>query len=215
MLVAFSIKDDAKKGKSLSLREMHVGELFKNYYYMAYLVFAIALNIPLNCSYTFMPYLIKSVGADPSLYGILTGYKALMEIPMLILMVHLRKRFRMPHIIVAAGIFYVLEMTLYSFAGNFAHLFFIITFQGIGGGLFIGEGYGTDAQRRHEFRRRDCRKSLGRRADRHGRRKGLLFHSRLHDLRSCCPLPSQLPSGPADSQTAPSQCRPPSPRPAL
>ena len=29
----------------------------------------------------------------------------------------------MPHIIVAAGIFYVLEMTLYSFAGNFAHLF--------------------------------------------------------------------------------------------
>ena len=140
MLVAFSIKDDAKKGKSLSLREMHVGELFKNYYYMAYLVFAIALNIPLNCSYTFMPYLIKSVGADPSLYGILTGYKALMEIPMLILMVHLRKRFRMPHIIVAAGIFYVLEMTLYSFAGNFAHLFFIITFQGIGGGLFIGVG---------------------------------------------------------------------------
>lgn len=46
----------------------------------------------------------------------------------------------MPHIIVAAGIFYVLEMTLYSFAGNFAHLFFIITFQGIGGGLFIGVG---------------------------------------------------------------------------
>ena len=137
-LVAFFIKDDAQKGKSLPLRELHLGELFKNYYYMAYLIFAVALNIPLNCSYTFMPYLIKAVGADPSLYGVLTGYKALMEIPMLILMVRMRKRFRMPSIIVAAGIFYVLEMTLYSAAGNFTQLFLIETFQGIGGGLFIG-----------------------------------------------------------------------------
>lgn len=137
-LVAFFIKDDAKKGKSLSMKEMKVGELFKNYYYVAYLIFAIALNIPLNTSFTFMPYLIDSVGADPSLYGLMTGYKALIEIPMLILMVRLRKRFRMPNIIIAAGVFYVLEMTLYSLAGNFTQLFLIETFQGIGGGLFIG-----------------------------------------------------------------------------
>ncbi len=138
-LVAFSIKNDAQtKGKTLSFREMHIGELFHNYYYVFYLIFAVALNIPLNCSFTFMPYLIESVGADSSLYGIMTGYKALMEIPMLIIMVRLRKKFRMPAIIVAAGICYSAEMMLYSLAGSFTHLMIFVTLQGIGGGLFIG-----------------------------------------------------------------------------
>ncbi|MFQ7747414.1 MAG: MFS transporter, partial [Eubacteriales bacterium] len=144
------------------------------------------------------------------------------------LMVHLMKRYRMSHNIVAAGIFYVLEMTLYSFAGNFAHLFFIITFQGIGGGLFIGVGTNYVYSLAPDHLKATAQTLNGAMNSVAGivgnllggvliaiRRKGLLFHSRLHDLRSCCPLPSQLPSGPADSQTAPSQCRPPSPRPAL
>lgn len=138
--VAVSIKDDAQKGRSIPLRELHIGQLLKNSYYICYLIFCIALNMPLNTTGTFMPYLIKEIGADSTLVGLLSGYKAIIEVPMLFLMIRFRKRFRMPAIIVAAGVFHISELLLYSTATSFYHILLVGTLQGLAQGLFIGIG---------------------------------------------------------------------------
>ena len=95
VLVSISIKDKGKttvRKSSLPFRELRVGRLFKNYYYVTFLIYAIVLNIPMQTGHVFLPYLISHVGGDTARLGLITGYKALLEIPMLFLLKPLRKR---------------------------------------------------------------------------------------------------------------------------
>ena len=142
VLVSISIKDSGStvtRKKSLSFRELRIGRLFKNYYYVTYLIYAIVLNIPMNTGHTFLPYLVEHVGGDTAMIGIITGYKAILEIPMLFIIGPLRKK-KVPFyaMLLGAACFYTAEMLLYSTAVNFTQLVIISTCYGLGGGLSIG-----------------------------------------------------------------------------
>ncbi|MDR1502627.1 MAG: MFS transporter, partial [Prevotella sp.] len=142
IIIIWRMKDadsySSEEHKKVSLKEMKLGGLFKNYYYVTYLVFAIIMLMPTNTSMVFLPYLVDNVGGDTVQLGLVSGYRALLEIPMLLLMKPLRKRYSLPVAIVLGCVFYCIENLLFSRANSFKEILFIMTFQGLGDGLIIG-----------------------------------------------------------------------------
>jgi PPP family 3-phenylpropionic acid transporter len=124
--------------KALTFRQMGFGRLFKNYYFITFMLFALFIYLPNTTSNAFMPYLMESVGGESARYGLITGLKALLEVPSLFLMRTLRKYFPLPVMLAGAAVFYSIEALLYANASSMTHIVFIQIFQGLGGGLLIG-----------------------------------------------------------------------------
>jgi PPP family 3-phenylpropionic acid transporter len=124
--------------KALTFRQMGFGRLFKNYYFLTFLLFALFVYLPNTTSNAFMPYLMESVGGESARYGMITGLKALLEVPSLLLMRSLRKKFPLPAMLACAAALYGIEALLYANASSMTHIVFIQVFQGLGGGLLIG-----------------------------------------------------------------------------
>ena len=144
LLLIILIKDssDKKNGvkRSLTFKEMNISQLFKNYYLGTYILFSIFLRIPFQASMIFMPFLIYDIGGDISQLGLIMGIRALLEIPMMVLLKPLRQRFPLYILIMAATIFFMVECILYSIATSFGMLLAISMLQGIGNGLLIPAG---------------------------------------------------------------------------
>jgi PPP family 3-phenylpropionic acid transporter len=124
--------------KALTLRQMKFGRLFKSYYFITFLIFALFVYLPNTTSNAFMPYLMESVGGESARYGLITGLKALLEVPSLLLMRTLRRRFPLPAMLAGAAALYSVEALLYANASSMTHIVVIQIFQGLGGGLLIG-----------------------------------------------------------------------------
>jgi PPP family 3-phenylpropionic acid transporter len=117
---------------------MRFGRLFKNYFFITFMIFALFIYLPNTTSNVFMPYLLESVGGESARYGLITGLKALLEVPSLLLMRTLRRRFPLPVMLAGAAVFYSIEALLYANADSMTHIVFIQILQGLGGGLLIG-----------------------------------------------------------------------------
>jgi PPP family 3-phenylpropionic acid transporter len=103
-------------------------------------VFSLFIFMPSNASFAFLPYLVDSVGGNTAQLGLVSGYKALLEIPMLLIMKPLRRRFPLPVALIGAGVFYAIESMLYFRVGSLTGILLIQTLTGLGGGLIIGAG---------------------------------------------------------------------------
>jgi MFS family permease len=130
--------DQRTHAGKVTLRSMGFGRLFKNYYFITYLFFAVFLHIPLNTSFAFLPFLIVAVGGDSAQFGLVVGYKALLEIPVLLLMRPLRRKFPLPIALGGAAVLFAVEAYLYAHAENLNQIILIQTLNGLGGGLLIG-----------------------------------------------------------------------------
>lgn len=122
------------------LSEMQFGRLFKNYYYMTYLIYAMLIQVPLSCVYSFLPYLMTEIDVPTGMLGYITGFKAFIEVPMLLLMDKVRNKCPLYYLLFASGALYLCEAFGYSLCGNFWQLILISTFQGLAGGLHIAAG---------------------------------------------------------------------------
>jgi PPP family 3-phenylpropionic acid transporter len=129
-----------EKKKSMSLKEMRLGRLFKNYYFLTYLLYAIFLNMPISASMSFLPFLVEEVGSDSAQLGLAAGFRAMLEVPMLFLLQPLRRRISLPLAIIIAGSVYAVAYRLYSAAGSLLHIMLIQMMLGLAGGLMIGAG---------------------------------------------------------------------------
>ena len=130
--------DDDATRKSVPFKDMQFRRLFQNYYFVTYMVFAIFMHMPINTSMSFLPYLIDMVGGDSAQFGLITGYKALLEVPMLLAMAPLRRRFPLPVAVILAGILYTIEFSLYAYVDSLLQILAIQTLHGLAGGLIIG-----------------------------------------------------------------------------
>lgn len=120
-------------------QKLNLGELFKNYHYVTFLVFTFLFYLAVNCEGNFIPYFMKSIGVDTGQYGIVLAYRALFEVPFLILMLKLRRRFPLKYLVMASAIFMALECLCFSlFASSLVSMVLFATFFGLGNGLFIG-----------------------------------------------------------------------------
>ncbi|MDO4458845.1 MAG: MFS transporter [Clostridia bacterium] len=113
--------------------------LFKNYFYIAFLIFVVISYITFNAEYCFMTYLMQDRGVNIENYGVFNGIRALCEVPALLLIVKLRQKFKLKYIIITAVTLMGTECFL---LGLFAHTFpqFLMcgAVFGLGNGLYIG-----------------------------------------------------------------------------
>jgi MFS transporter, PPP family, 3-phenylpropionic acid transporter len=139
IILCLFVKGDTQKTKAIPFRELKIGRLF-NYRYITFLIFTVLLNMPSFIMMTFLTFLIKDVHGDIKMVGTILGYKALLEIPMLLLVRPLMQKHKLPYpvMMIGAGILYALEAVLFSQAHSFAQLVIISSLHGLGGGLFIG-----------------------------------------------------------------------------
>ena len=142
LAVVMTIQDDlnGSSAKRLKFRDMHFSELFKNYYYMTYLVYAMVIQVPLACVYAFLPYLLSEVNVDSATIGYITGFKAFIEVPMLLLMDRVRNKVPLYYLLFASGALYMGEALGYSMCTGFWGVLAVSTLQGLAGGLHIAAG---------------------------------------------------------------------------
>lgn len=125
---------DAKKSSGLNL-----GELFRNRAYVVFLFFAFIFYIAVNCEASFIPYFMESIGLPSGQYGIILAYRALLEIPLLLLIVRLKRKIPLRYLIMAAAGLMALEcIGLGLFSKSLPTMLLFCTFFGLGNGLFIG-----------------------------------------------------------------------------
>lgn len=138
-LAFFTREPNQGSGSKKKKEKLDLSGLFKNYPYMSFLVFTFLFYIAISGEASFIPYFMESVGASTDKYSILLAYRALLEIPFLLLTVKLHRRFQLKHLIMAAGCLMACECLCFAlFARSFESILVFCTFFGLGNGLFIG-----------------------------------------------------------------------------
>ncbi|MCL2093941.1 MAG: MFS transporter [Treponema sp.] len=131
--------DVAKASKEKrTFKSMGFGRLFKSYYFVTYLFFAMMMHMPVVVSMTYLPFLVQSVDGNLEMIGLVAGYKALLEIPTLLLMRPLREKFPLPVAIGTAAVLYIIEALFYTRVTHFYQIIALQTLHGLGGGFMIG-----------------------------------------------------------------------------
>lgn len=127
----------AKKGEKAE--KLDLAPLFQNKVYLMFLVFTFVFYLASSCESTFLPYFMSSAHIPAERYGVALAYRALLEIPFLLVMVRLRRRFSLRALVAAAPLLMALECLGFGlFAKSLPGMLLFCTFFGLGNGLFIG-----------------------------------------------------------------------------
>ena len=137
-ILAFMGEDEASASKHIRFRDMHFGQLFKNYYYVAFLIVGILYYLPVNSAINFLPYLMADMGIDSALIGYIYGYRAIAEIPVLLLMVRFRKKLSLPYLIGIGMLLMGMDALLLPACDSLGGLVLVSTTHGLGNGILIG-----------------------------------------------------------------------------
>lgn len=130
-------KAPAKRGGEKG--SMNMGELFQNKAYVAFLIFGFLFYTAAACEGNYIPFFMESAGVDSQQYGIVLAYRALLEIPFLVLMIRLRQRFPLRVLVLGATFLMALECLGFGlFANSLPTMLVFCTFFGLGNGLFLG-----------------------------------------------------------------------------
>lgn len=128
-------KSGGKTGKG----SMNLAELFHNRAYVAFLIFGFLFYIAVACEGNFLPYYMESIGVSSQQYGIILAYRALLEIPFLLLMLRLRRKFPLRVLVLGAVVLISLECLGFGLLANSLPTMLVFcTFFGLGNGLFLG-----------------------------------------------------------------------------
>ena len=123
----------AAKRQKLSLKE-----LFREPYYMAFLIFAVFLYLPVTGEGQYFVYLMDAVGIPTSEYGTLLSVRAFLEMPFLLLGGRLCRRFRLQNLVMLAAGFMALECFAECFLTRDQPTMMIYgSLFGLGNGLFM------------------------------------------------------------------------------
>lgn len=126
-------------GSPVKGQKLDVSPLFHSRPYVMLLVFAFFYSIAVSCEGNFLPYYMSSLGLPSERYGVVMGYRALLEVPFLLLMVRLRRRFSLRKLVAAAATLMSVECLGFGLlTGGFPTMLLFCTFFGLGNGLFIG-----------------------------------------------------------------------------
>ncbi len=130
-------KAPAKRGGEKG--SLNMGELFQNKAYVAFLIFGFLFYTAAACEGNYIPFFMESAGVDSQQYGIVLAYRALLEIPFLVLMIRLRQRFPLRVLVLGATFLMALECLGFGlFANSLPTMLVFCTFFGLGNGLFLG-----------------------------------------------------------------------------
>ena len=138
IMIGLSYGADSENGKkNLTFKEMRFGQIAKSYYLMAFIIFTVALRIPNVCAHTFLPYLVAAVGENTAQIGFITGFRAFVEVPAMLLLKPLSKKVPMQYLLVCSGLLYGVADILNSMAVNMTMLIAISVIHGVANGLML------------------------------------------------------------------------------
>lgn len=116
-----------------------VKDLFHNKKYLYFLIFAILFYTANSSGNSFVPYYMKGIGVDNTLFGVITAYRAFLEIPLLILMSRLRRKFSLQQLLaIGVGLIAMESIMLCFVVRSLSTMLLATTFYGLGNGMFIG-----------------------------------------------------------------------------
>lgn len=132
-------RDPSSTPKRRDKREkLNYKGLFGNRSYVAFLGFAAIFYTAVSFEGSFIPYFMADKGIASERYGILLAYRALLEIPFLLMMTFLRKRFSLQKLILFTAILMGVECLGFGLiVRSFPLMIVFATFFGLGNGLFI------------------------------------------------------------------------------
>lgn len=106
---------------------------------MAFLGFGFIFYIAVACEGNFLPYYMASINVDSKQYGIILALRATMEIPFLLFMIRLRRKFPLRVLILGSSLLMGIEcLGLGLLANSLPTMMLFCMFFGLGNGLFIG-----------------------------------------------------------------------------
>lgn len=108
--------------------------------FLIYLLYTLGLNIYLSVTLVFMPYILEHAGCSTGQTGIITGFRALMEILSMFIGMKLAQKNPLKYIIILPGILFGLEHVLYQFANGLSSMLAIMILSGLAGGFFYSLG---------------------------------------------------------------------------
>lgn len=122
---------------ALSLKEMKVGRLLKNFNYTIFIFLSCITFINMTSVYSFLATLIRQVGGDDNLYGIANAISAFSEVPILLISSRLVKKYRPQVLILAGMLVYALRLFIYSIARGPELILFCQALNGLSFGMFL------------------------------------------------------------------------------
>ncbi len=144
VMTVFAREPDARKaekpaGGGKEEESVDVRQLFRNPAYTAFLGFGFLYYTASACDVNFITYFMDSVGVDTQEYGVILAYRALLEIPFLLLMVRLRKRLSLRVMVLGSVLLISIESLGFGLLANsLPTMLLFCTFFGLGNGLFLG-----------------------------------------------------------------------------
>lgn len=124
--------------KSRKFKEMDFKGLFGNYFYVAYILFAILQKLPMSATATFYAYLLADMKIDTTAVGLLFGFGALFEIPSFLLFSRIRKKIPLQYIIIFSAVIGSIECILLRSCTSLWQLLALRAVIGFSTGLSMG-----------------------------------------------------------------------------
>lgn len=135
----FAREPNAKAAPKGQKQKLDLSPLLKNKAYLIFLGFTLLFYVAASCEANFIPYFMEQSGVPPTTYGVVLAFRAFLEIPFLLLMVKLRRKFPLRVLVAVSAALMALECLGFSlFVTNLATMLVFCTFFGLGNGLFIG-----------------------------------------------------------------------------
>jgi len=135
IIVCIWVKTD-RPVSSGSEQGLNIGRLFKNYYYVSFLIFAIIISIPHRSAFVFLPNLMETLGGSDGDLGMVFAVMALSEVPVFLYTKVLLKKFKPVKLMVFSSSFFIIRQILYIISTSPIHLMGIQALQGPSFALF-------------------------------------------------------------------------------
>lgn len=122
--------------KRAGFKDIQFKALFKNYYYVIFVICAFLLYIPIGIKNNYLIQRVEEAGGTKTIYGICLAIAAMSEIPMFKLSTPIINRFGKSQVLRFSMIAYAVQFTLLSFPMPPAGIMVAQALQGLSYGLF-------------------------------------------------------------------------------
>ncbi len=119
--------------------KLRLSRLFRNRAYALFLLFVFFYQAAHVCQMNFVPYLMAEIGIPSGRYGLIIAYRALLEVPMLLLMARLRRHIPLRLMLILAPVLMTAEcVAVAAFVRSLWSFLAVTTCYGLGNGVYIG-----------------------------------------------------------------------------
>lgn len=136
-LFEYNKDEDNGAVRTLTLKELNIGRLLKNYHYTAFVILSCITFMTMTSVYSFLATLIKQFGGDDNLYGIANAVSAFSEVPILLVSSMLVRKFKPQYLISVGMLVYSVRLFLYSIATGPEITILSQSLNGLSYGMFL------------------------------------------------------------------------------